>query len=132
MLPPKNTQDKSLLSKWKCSFYPHFPPHTAGESEAPSTRICAAKFAYLRRFIFVYAEIFFRIYRNIFVHIRKFRPAYTLGDMRLSKRSPIPLYDFALALREHGGEATIGRKYDYLSFLGTSRCLASSLLATWS
>ena len=82
--------------------------------------------------IIVYAEIFFRIYRNIFVHIWKFRPAYTLGNARLSKRSPIPLYDFAPALREHGGEATIGRKYDYLSFLGTSRCLASPLLATWS
>lgn len=111
---------------------PTLPTPYSGESKAPSTRICADKLAYIRRFIFVYAEIFFRIYRNIFVHIRKFRPAYTLRNARLSKRSPIPIYDFAPALRKHGGEATIGRKYDYLSFLGTSRCLASSLLATWS
>ena len=34
--------------------------------------------------------MFFRIYRNIFVHIQKFRPAYTLGNTHLSKRSRSP------------------------------------------
>lgn len=37
----------------------------------------------MRREIFAYTEIFFRIYTNIFSHIRKFSPLCTAGNIPL-------------------------------------------------
>ena len=66
------------------------PPPSSYESMAKKRCAHGDKFSYMQKYFFVYAEIFFRICGNLFLHIRKFPCAY-MEVFRHIYRDFIPL-----------------------------------------